>query len=304
MKDCVMSKGFRSVSSSMAQIAMLLIATPAFAVANFTATDVSAIAADEPLLEFAAHIELANLLGDSSEQHQSSVPVSEYRTFSGIGAIVCSADGERRSATAFLVGGFDIAVTVAHAFEFASRVARAQDCEYLVYGPLGLIRERIPVARITASGDLNPGPSADPTVIWRSFACIPRRTCHKKPCPSPDSHTGAPVSLVGFSRELSTDPQQRRLRGHVYLRPQSNCVKFSHDVDPKLISSGAPLIDSRNGVVIGIHSYLREPLTNSLGRCKDRGNTMLLMNDWLEQTLRAEIASSPTDPRAPPRTAP
>lgn len=300
-----MSKGFRSVSSSMAQIAMLLIATPAFAVANFTATDVSAIAADEPLLEFAAHIELANLLGDSSEQHQSSVPVSEYRTFSGIGAIVCSADGERRSATAFLVGGFDIAVTVAHAFEFASRVARAQDCEYLVYGPLGLIRERIPVARIHSQWRSEPGTFGRPdcnlaVVRLHSQAHLPQKTLSL----TRFANTGAPVSLVGFSRELSTDPQQRRLRGHVYLRPQSNCVKFSHDVDPKLISSGAPLIDSRNGVVIRIHSYLREPLTNSLGRRKDRGNTMLLMNDWLEQTLRAEIASSPTDPRAPPRTAP
>lgn len=301
-----MCKGICSASSSMAQLAILLIATPAFAVANLTDSDVSVIAPDEPLLEFAAQVELAHLLGDSSELHQTSIPISEYRTFSGVGAIVCSADGERRSATAFLVGGFDIAVTVAHVFEFASRPAQPQDCEYLVYGPLGMIRERIPLAQIhsqwRAERDTFGRPDFDLAVMrLNSPARLPQKTLSL----TRFAHTGAPISLIGFSPNLGTDPQQRRLRGYVYLRPHSGCVKFSHDVAPKLISSGAPLIDRRDGVVIGIHTYLREPPANALGRCKDRGNAMLLMNDWLEQTLRAEIASSSTSSvSAPVRTAP
>ena len=41
---------------------------------------------------------------------------------------------------------------------------------------------------------------------------------------------------------------------------------------------GAPVIDERTGVIIGIHTHLR------FG-----GNGMITMNDWLESTLRSEI---------------
>jgi hypothetical protein len=43
--------------------------------------------------------------------------------------------------------------------------------------------------------------------------------------------------------------------------------------------------------VIGIHNYLQKRPANAAGRCKDRGNAMPLMNDWLAHTLRAEIAA-------------
>jgi hypothetical protein len=36
---------------------------------------------------------------------------------------------------------------------------------------------------------------------------------------------------------------------------------------------------------------LPEPTANADIGCKDRGNAMLLMNDWLARTLRAEIAA-------------
>jgi hypothetical protein len=44
------------------------------------------------------------------------------------------------------------------------------------------------------------------------------------------------------------------------------------------IAPGAPVIDERTGVIIGIHTFL-----------PSRGNNMITMNDWLEATLRTEI---------------
>jgi hypothetical protein len=272
--------------------AALLIATPVGAVASYTLGRPSTVIPKrEPLLALASQVELARLASDSSESHRTSIPVSEYRSFSGIGAVVCSVEGVQNAATAFLVGGFNIAVTVAHVFEFDRRMAHAQECNYLVSGPLGQIRERITVAKIHSQWRSEPvafrRPDFDLAVIrLRSPTRWPQTTLSF----TRFAYTGAPVALVGFSPELGTDPQQRRLRGRVYLRAQSSCVKFSHDVIPGLISSGAPLIDSRDGVVIGIHNYLQGASTKAVG-CKDRGNAMLLMNDWLERTLRAEIAA-------------
>jgi hypothetical protein len=265
---------------------------PVGAVANYTLSHPPTIVAKhEPLLALAEEVELARLARDSIESHRTSVPLSEYRSFSGIGAIVCSVDGRRRAATAFLVGGFEIAVTVAHVFEFDRRMALAQECKYLVSGPLGQIRERIDVARVHTqwrSELMTFGrPDCDLAVIrLRSPARGPQKTLSLTKFAS----TGAPVALIGFSPQFATDPQQRRLRGRVYPRPKSSCVKFSHDIEPHLISSGAPLIDPRDGVVIGIHNYLQGAPTKSVG-CTDRGNAVLLMNDWLARTLRAEIAA-------------
>jgi hypothetical protein len=274
-----------------ASLILITLAGQANAAASMEGDGPMVGATAKSLLGLAAHIELAALTGRAGESHQTSIPRSEYRAFSGIGAIVCSVDGVQRAATAFLVGGFDIAVTVAHAFEFAGRMAQENECQYLVYGPLGQIRERIPLSKIHSQWRSERKtfgrPDCDLAVIrLRSAARLPQKTLPL----TKFAFTGAPVSLVGFSPELGTDPQPRRLRGHVYLRPHSNCVKFAHDVEPRLISSGAPLIDRRDGVVIGIHNYVKESLTGVPGTCTDRGNTMILMNDWLEHTLRDEIA--------------
>ena len=49
-------------------------------------------------------------------------------------------------------------------------------------------------------------------------------------------------------------------------------------MDSRGIAPGAPVIDERTGVIIGIHT-----------RLPPRGNSMITMNDWLESTLRTEI---------------
>jgi hypothetical protein len=55
-------------------------------------------------------------------------------------------------------------------------------------------------------------------------------------------------------------------------------ARFTHDMDSRGIAPGAPVIDERTGVIIGIHT-----------RLPSRGNSMITMNDWLESTLRTEI---------------
>jgi hypothetical protein len=55
-------------------------------------------------------------------------------------------------------------------------------------------------------------------------------------------------------------------------------ARFTHDMDSRGIAPGAPVIDERTGVIIGIHTHL--PAS---------GNGMITMNDWLESTLRGEI---------------
>jgi hypothetical protein len=49
-------------------------------------------------------------------------------------------------------------------------------------------------------------------------------------------------------------------------------------MDARGIAAGAPVIDERSGVIIGIHT----PLAS-------HRNTMIPMNDWLEATLRDEM---------------
>ena len=49
-------------------------------------------------------------------------------------------------------------------------------------------------------------------------------------------------------------------------------------MDSRGIAPGAPVIDERTGVIIGIHT-----------RLPSRRNSMITMNDWLEATLRSEI---------------
>src|SRR5262245_11829983 len=40
----------------------------------------------------------------------------EFYSFSGVGVIACTIDGKQHTSTAFLVGAFDIGVTVGHTF--------------------------------------------------------------------------------------------------------------------------------------------------------------------------------------------
>jgi hypothetical protein len=238
----------------------------------------------------AAEVEVAELVGRARQFRGTSIPLAEYRRFSGIGAVVCTVDGKQRASTAFLVGRFDVAVTVAHTFEFKHRQAQPEECQYVGTGPIGQIRERIDIASIKSQWRLQPEkfgrPDCDLAVIrLHSPVQVAQTTLPF----TKFAHNGAPVALVGFSREIDADPLKRRLRANVYRRPGKSCVKFAHDLASLEISSGAPVIDRRDGIVIGIHNDLGRASAGADPACADRGNAMLLMNEWLERTLRAEI---------------
>jgi Trypsin-like peptidase domain len=215
---------------------------------------------------------------------------AEYSAYSGIGAVVCISDGLIRTATAFLVGRFDTAVTVGHVFMSGRDWLAAYQCAYTNPGPRGQIRERIPVVSINAQWELEPetlGQPQDDLAVVRLAAPVKwaRRTMPF----TRFAHTHAPVVLVGFRADLAADTLKRKSLGRVYPRPDNSCLRFTHDVDSMRFSSGAPPIDIRDGVVLGLHARL---LRSTSSGCASQGNAMILMNDWLETTLRAEIASA------------
>jgi hypothetical protein len=218
----------------------------------------------------------------------------DYSAFSGVGVIVCSADGKSRSSTAFLVGAFDIGVTVAHTFEKDAAGAQPTDCVYNSMDALGQIRERIPVSYVKTQWDTEVGafgqPSKDLAVVRLSH---PSHYAQRTMPLGRFSGEAAPVVMVGFQSDIDSDTMKRKARGTVYERRAdgivvTNIAGFTHDIDSRGIAAGAPVIDERTGVIIGIHT-----------RLPAKRNAMITMNDWLEATLRVEM-QSPAESEARP----
>jgi hypothetical protein len=202
----------------------------------------------------------------------------DYSAFSGVGVIACTADGVTRSSTAFLVGAFDIGVTVAHTFARTQGAADAE-CVYNTVDSRGQIRERIPVEYVRSQWDAESGaadqPSKDLAVVRLSQ---PSRYAQRTMPLGRYSGNPAPVVMVGYRADIDADTVKRKARGAVLGDKASAGSLFTHDMDARGIAAGAPVIDERSGVVIGIHT----PLAS-------RRNTMITMNDWLETTLRDEM---------------
>jgi hypothetical protein len=208
----------------------------------------------------------------------------DYSSFSGVGLIVCTVDGKRRSSTAFLVGSFDLAVTVAHTFGSGDKQAIATDCNYNSIDALGQVRERIPVAYIRSEWQLESGAAGQPAKDFAVVRLAEQSKYAQRTMPlGRFSGAAAPVVMVGFKSDIDTDTVKRKSRGTVYERNAdgiavSNLAGFTHDMDSRGIAAGAPVIDERSGVIIGIHT-----------RLASSRNTMITMNDWLEATLRLEM---------------
>ncbi|MET0658565.1 MAG: hypothetical protein ABW110_10480, partial [Steroidobacteraceae bacterium] len=79
-----------------------------------------------------------NLLGGDAEvelagPHEARLAElsdQEYFSYSGVGAVICTVNGQKQTSTAFLVGSFDLAVTVAHTFVSGAVQASPNDCVY------------------------------------------------------------------------------------------------------------------------------------------------------------------------------
>ncbi len=222
--------------------------------------------------------------GTDRRLHPLELSDKDYSSFTGVGVIVCSVNGKRRSSTAFLVGAFDIGVTVAHVFENDASGAAPTDCVYNTTDSLGQIRERIPVSYVKSEWAANPksaGHAATDLAVIRLSQ--PSRYAQKTMPLGRFSGKPAPVVMVGFRTDIESDTVKLKTRGTVYapINGGLQSGSFAHDMDSRDISPGAPVVDERTGVIIGIHTRL--PSTR---------NTMITMNDWLESTLRSEIEST------------
>lgn len=247
------------------------------------------------LQEFSAALQISTA-GESSLRG-GGLSSQEYHSFSGVGAIVCSINGKQRMSTAFLVGAFDIGVTVAHTFEQDGRWTSPDNCVYTSTDSLGQIRERIPVSYIKTQWEAEIGAfgqTAKDLAVIRLSA--PSRYAQRTMPLGKFSGLAAPVLMIGFRSDLESDPLKSKSRGTVYERKAngitiSGLAGFTHDMDSRGIAAGAPVIDERTGVIIGIHT-IWQAAANADHQATPR-NTMITMNEWLERTLRIEMEAQP-----------
>ncbi len=217
----------------------------------------------------------------TSALHGADLSDKDFSSFSGVGMIVCTLEGVSRSSTAFLVGAFDIAVTVAHTFK--ADADQQPHCVYNSVDSLGQIRERIPVAYIKSQWQADPSASGQ---LSKDLAVVrltqPSRYAQRTMPLGRFSGDAASVVMVGFKDVASSDTFKLKKRGRVYDGSagisQSTLGGFMHDMDSLHIAPGAPVIDERTGVIIGIHT-----------RIERNQNTMITMNDWLEATIKGEL---------------
>jgi len=222
---------------------------------------------------------------EQGAQHDSlrrtEVTSKDYASFSGVGVISCMVDGKQRTSTAFLVGAFDIGVTVAHTFQKSASGAEPSDCTYNSIDSLGQVRERIPVSYVRSQWD-EAGAAGQ---ISKDFAVVrlsqASRYAQRTMPLGRFSGAAASVVMIGYKSDIDSDSIKRKARGTVYERRENGIVTssaggFTHDLDSRGIAPGAPVIDETTGVIVGMHA-------------QSTRNTMITMNDWLETTIKAEM---------------
>ena len=205
--------------------------------------------------------------------------------FSGVGIVACTADSGIQTSTAFLVGAFDIGVSVAHTFEdrhsgVRTDRLRVHECRLARADPRahpGFVRQ---VAMGHRSGRLRPARQGRRSVRLSE----PSRYAQKTMPLGRFTGVTAPVIMVG-TRATSVGRPASARRAAWRTSAAWNGVsvaRFTHDMDSRGIAPGAPVIDERTGMIIGIHTLLP-------AQANGRRNGIITMNDWLESTLRTEI---------------
>ena len=224
---------------------------------------------------------------DQVSHHESlrrtELSAKDYPSYSAVGVIACMVDGKQRTSTAFLVGAFDIGVTVAHTFAKGADGAEPSDCVYNSLDSMGQIRERIPVSYVKSQWDEAgaAGQTAKDLAVVRLSE--PSHYAQRTMPLGRFSGDSASVVMIGYKNDIDADSIKRKAIGTVYERREngivvSSAAGFTHDMDSRDIAPGAPVIDETTGVIIGIHT---QP--------DAARNTMITMNDWLEATIRSEI---------------
>lgn len=218
---------------------------------------------------------------DNSLRRAVELNEQDLSAFSGVGMIACTVDTGVQTSTAFLVGAFDIGVTVAHTFENGPSGIAPTDCVYTSIDSQGQIRERIPVAYVRSQWETEAGAFGQPAKDVAVFRLSePSRYAQKTMPLGRFTGEAAPVVMVGYRADIGWATTKRKARGMAYERASEgrSIERFTHDMDSSNIAPGAPVIDERTGVIIGIHT-----------RLPTQRNGMITMNDWLETTLRSEI---------------
>ena len=225
---------------------------------------------------------------DSSVPRPIELSEQDVSAFSGVGLIACTVESSIQTSTAFLVGAFDIGVTVAHTFEDGRRQVAPTDCVYTSIDSQGQVRERIPVAYVRSQWDTEAGAFGQPLKDVAVFRLSqPSRYAQKTMPLGRFTGATAPVVMVGYRADIGWATIKRKASGLAYERggegkSTPSVARFTHDMDSRGIAPGAPVIDERTGVIIGIHTRLP-------AKDKNMGNGMITMTDWLESTLRSEI---------------
>jgi hypothetical protein len=225
---------------------------------------------------------------DNSLRRPVELSGQDSSAFSGVGLVACTVDSGIQSSTAFLVGAFDIGVTVAHTFENKGHDIAPTDCVYTSIDSQGEIRERIPVAYVRSQWQAETGAFGQPAKDIAVFRLSqPSRYAQKTMPLGRFTGDAAPVIMVGYKADIGWATIKRKARGLAYERvgegkSAPSVARFTHDMDSRGIAPGAPVIDERTGVIIGIHTRLP-------AQSNGMGNGMITMNDWLETTLRSEI---------------
>jgi hypothetical protein len=217
---------------------------------------------------------------DNSMRRAVELNEQDLSAFSGVGMIACTVDTGVQTSTAFLVGAFDIGVTVAHTFENGRNGIAPTDCVYTSIDSQGQIRERIPVAYVRSQWETEAAAFGEPAKDVAVFRLSePSRYAQKTMPLGRFTGDAAPVVMVGYRADIGWATIKQKASGMAYERAGKprDVERFTHDMDSRNIAPGAPVIDERTGVIIGIHTRLK------------MGNGMITMNDWLETTLRSEL---------------
>jgi hypothetical protein len=96
---------------------------------------------------------------------------------------------------------------------------------------------------------------------------------------------------------LDVDTLKRKTQGTVYARSPgtlgtlANPAGFTHDMDSRGLAAGAPVVDERSGVIIGVHTQV-SAVERAAG--SSERNTMIIMNEWLEKALHKEMETAAT----------
>ena len=273
--------------------------------AEIPSTDATLSSSPWMLLSHRAEAEIVQ----QAEPRLAELSDQEYFSYSGVGALICTINGQKQMSTAFLVGSFDLAVTVAHTFVSGSAQASPSDCVYTTTDSTGQIRERLPVAYYKSQWiDANADgvPAKDLAVVRLAERSA---FAHRTLPLGKFSGASAPVIMIGFATDVDSDTFKRKSRGTVYerdvgrKRARTPAVAdiFTHDLDTLDLASGAPVLDERSGVIIGVHTTLL-PSTlqataehTAVAPVSTTRNALITMNQWLEKTLRAEIAATKTE---------